>query len=84
MVFYYQQIKKHDQRKNLFYKKYLKPHSQERLQAFSQIQEQVWLAIGDSKKTYYEKLSNKHSNECLIEIFNSYFAKQCSFLKMKV
>ena len=33
------------QEKNLFYKKYLKPNIQETFQAFSQIQERVWLAI---------------------------------------
>ena len=46
------------QEKNLFYKKYLKPNNQETFQAFSQIQEPVPLAIEDSKKKYYEKLSN--------------------------
>ena len=46
------------QEKNLFYKKYLKPNNQETFQAFSQIQEPVGLAIEDSKKKYYEKLSN--------------------------
>ena len=51
------------QDKNLFYKKYLKPNSQETFQAFSQIQERVRLAIEDSKKMYYEKLSNKFSND---------------------
>ena len=51
------------QEKNLFYKKYLKPNNQETFQAFSQIQERVRLAIEDSKKKYYEKLSNKLSND---------------------
>ena len=51
--------------KNLFYKKCLKPNIQETFQAFSQIQEQVRLAIEDSKKKYYEKLSNKISNDKL-------------------
>ena len=49
------------QEKNLFYKKYLKPNKQETFQAFSQIQERVRLANEDSKKKYYEKLSNKLS-----------------------
>ena len=49
------------QEKNLLYKKYLKPNSQETFQAFFQIQERVQLVIEDSKK-YYEKLSNKLSN----------------------
>ena len=53
------------QEKNLFYKKYLKPNNQETFQAFSQIQERVRLAIEDSKKKYYEKLSNKLSNDKL-------------------
>ena len=53
------------QEKNLFYKKYLKPNKQETFQAFSQIQEQVRLAIEDSQKMYYEKLSNKLSNDKL-------------------
>ena len=53
------------QEKNLFYKKYLKPNNQETFQAFSQIQERVQLAIEDSKKKYYEKLSNKLSNDKL-------------------
>ena len=51
------------QEKNLFYKKYLKPNNQEKFQAFSQIQERVRLAIEDSKKKYYKKLSNKLSND---------------------
>ena len=38
------------QEKNLFYKKYLKPNNQKAFQAFSQIQEQVWLSIEDSNK----------------------------------
>ena len=49
------------QEKGLFYKKYLKPNKQETFQAFSQIQERVRLANEDSKKKYYEKLSNKLS-----------------------
>ena len=53
------------QEKNLFHKKYLKPNNQETFQAFSQFQEGVWLAIKDSKKKYYEKLSNKLSNDKL-------------------
>ena len=51
--------------KNLFYKKYLKPNNRETFQAFSQIQERVWLATEDSKKKYYEKLSNNLSNDKL-------------------
>ena len=51
------------QEKNLFYKKYLKPNNQETFQAFSQIQERVRLAIEDSKKKYYERLSGKLSND---------------------
>ena len=47
------------------YKKYLKPNNQETFQVFSQIQERVRLAIEDSKKKYYEKLSNKLSNDKL-------------------
>ena len=47
------------QEKNLFYKKYLKSHSRETLQAYFQIQERVRLAIGDFKMKYYGKLSNK-------------------------
>ena len=50
------------QEKNLFHKKHLKPN-QQTFQAFSQIQERVRLAIEDSKKKYYEKLSNKLSND---------------------
>ena len=46
------------QEKNLFCKKYLKTNNQETFQTFSQIQEPVPLAIEDSKKKYYEKLSN--------------------------
>ena len=42
------------QMKKLFYKKCLKSTNQEALQAFSQIQERVRLAIEDSKKKYYE------------------------------
>ena len=42
------------QMKKLFYKKCLKSTNQETLQAFSQIQERVRLAIEDSKKKYYE------------------------------
>ena len=53
------------QEKNLFYKKYLKPNNQETFQVFSQIQERVRLAIEDSKKMYYDKLSNKLSNDKL-------------------
>ena len=53
------------QEKNLFYKKYLKPNNQETLSAFSQIQERVRLAIADSKKKHYQKLSNKLSNDKL-------------------
>ena len=49
------------QEKNPFYKKYLKPNNQETFEAFSQIQERVRLANEDSKKKYYEKLSNKLS-----------------------
>ena len=46
------------QEKNVFYKKYLKPNNQETFQLFSQIQEPVSQATEDSKKKYYEKLSN--------------------------
>ena len=53
------------QEKNLFYKKYLKPKNQGTFQAFSQIQERVRLASEDSKKKYYEKLSNKLANDKL-------------------
>ena len=53
------------QKRNLFYKKYLKPNNQETLQAFFQIQERVRLAIEDSKKKYYKNLSNKLSNDKL-------------------
>ena len=53
------------QEKSLFYKKYLKPNKQETFQAFSQIQERVRLSNEDSKKKYYEKLSNKLSNHKL-------------------
>ena len=53
------------QEKNLFYKKYLKPNSQEKFQAFFQIQEGVRVAIEDSKKKYFGKLSNKLSNDKL-------------------
>ena len=60
----YKHIKKR-KRKKSFYKKYLKPSNQETFQAFSQIQERVRLAIDDSKKKYYEKLSNKLSNDKL-------------------
>ena len=45
------------QEKNLFDKKYIKSNNQETFQAFFQIQERVRLAIEDSKKKYYEKLS---------------------------
>ena len=51
------------QEKNVFYKKYLKQNNQETLQAFSQIQERVRLAIEYYKKKYYEKLWNKRSND---------------------
>ena len=53
--------------KNLFYKKHIKPNNQETLQAFSQILERVRLAIEDSKKKYYEKLSNKFRLISLLE-----------------
>ena len=49
----------------MLYKKYLKPINQETFQAFSQIQERVWLATEDSKKKYYESNSNKLSNDKL-------------------
>ena len=51
------------QGKNLFYKKCLKPNNQETFQAFSQIQERARLVIEDSRKNYYEKLSDKFSND---------------------
>ena len=53
------------QKRNLFYKKYLKPNNQETLQTFFQIQERVRLVIEDSKKKYYKNLSNKLSNDKL-------------------
>ena len=49
----------------MLYEKYLKPINQETFQAFSQIQERVWLATEDSKKKYYESNSNKFSNDKL-------------------
>ena len=48
---------------NVLYNKYLKPNYQETFKAFSQIRERDRLAIEDSKKKYYEKLSNKLSND---------------------
>ena len=53
------------QEKNLFHKKFVKPDNQETFQAFPQSQERVRLAIKDSKKKYYEKLSNKLSYDKL-------------------
>ena len=53
------------QEKNLFYKKYVKPNNQELFQAVPQSQERVRLAIEDSKKKYYRKLSNKLSYDKL-------------------
>ena len=55
------------QEKKLFYKKYLKPNNQETFQVFSQIQERVQLATEDSKKKYYEKLSNNSRMISLME-----------------
>ena len=55
------------QEKKLFYKKYLKPNNQETFQVFSQIQERVQLAIEDSKKKYYEKISNNFRMISLME-----------------
>ena len=49
----------------MLHKKYLKPINQETFQAFSQIQERVWLVTEDSKKNYYESNSNKLSNDKL-------------------
>ena len=53
------------QEKNLFYRKYLRLNNQETLQAISQIQERVRLGFENSKKNYYEKRSNKLSNDKL-------------------
>ena len=53
------------QEQNLFYEKYLKPNNEELFEVFSQIQERVRLAFEDSKKKYYEKVSNKLSNDKL-------------------
>ena len=53
------------QEKNVLDKKYLKPNNQETFKAFSQIREQDRLAIENSKKKYYEKVSNKLSNDKL-------------------
>ena len=50
---------------NVLYNKYLKPNNQGTFKAFSQIRERDRLAIEDSKKKYYEKLSNKLSNDKL-------------------
>ena len=58
----YKQIKKYNPRKNLFYKKHLRPNNQETHQAFSQIQEQIRLVIENFKKKY-ENISNKLSND---------------------
>ena len=59
-------LKSTTQEKNLFYKKHLKSNNQETLQAFSKIQEQVGLALKDSKnlsiRKYYENISNKPLN----------------------
>ena len=60
-------LKSRTQDKNIFYSKHLKPNNQETLQPFSQIQERFRLAIEDSKKKYYENLSNKLSNDKLNE-----------------
>ena len=54
-----------DPREKLILQKILKPNNHEAFQAFSQIQERVRLAIEDFKKKYYEKLSNKLSNDKL-------------------
>ena len=53
------------QEKNLLYKNHLKSNNQETFQVFSEIQEWVWLETEDSKKKYYEKRSNKLSNDKL-------------------
>ena len=65
-------------KKNLFYKKYLKPNNQETFQAFSQVLERVRLASEDSNKKYCEKLSNKLSNDkpngkCYMTILKRFF-----------
>ena len=66
------------QEKKLFYRKYLETNNQEIFQAFPQIQEQVRLAIENSKKKYYEKLSNKLSinkfnGKCYSTILKGFF-----------
>ena len=61
------------QEKNLLWKKSLKPNNQETLQAFSQIQERVRLAFEDSKKKYYEKLSDKLKGKCYWKILKRFF-----------
>ena len=61
------------QEKILFYKKYLKPNKKETFQAFFQIQERVRLAFDDFKKKYYEKHSNKLSNDKLNGKFYNIF-----------
>ena len=69
------------QQENWFYKKYLKSNNQETPQAFSQIQERVRLAIEDSKKQYYKKLSNKLLNNTLN--WKSYSITQKYFFTVK-
>ena len=59
----YKQIKKCNPREKN--KKHLKPNNQATLQAFSQIQERVRLAIEYSKKKKYENIWNKLSNDKL-------------------
>ena len=70
------------QEKNLFYKKYLKPNYQETLQAFTQIQQRVRLAIENSKRKYYEKLLNKPLNsklgKCYWTILTRFLTKKTS------
>ena len=61
------------QEKNLLWKKSLKPNNPETLQAFSQIQERVRLAFEDSKKKYYEKLSDKLKGKCYWKILKRFF-----------
>ena len=49
--------------KNLVYKKQLEKNNSENQRAFSQIQDHVRLSIENSKLKYYQKLSNKLSND---------------------
>ena len=49
--------------RNLVSKKHLKKINSDIQRAFYQIQDQLRLAIGNSKLKYYQKLSNKLSND---------------------